>query len=232
VKVLLSVGGTTYNNWQAANFVAAAALVNDLDVDGIDFDYESESTGCTWASGGTSCSISDTQIANLITGYRNALGPNKLLTAYGWSTGAYAINGYPVYGNPTWCGLWVNPLRTVGTKIDAMWLGSYDAGPYFDTYDPRVAYDSYRALYAGAIGVGVQVAPEGWGGNVISLANVQTIANHVSSHGGQGIMIWSWQKQPSSGPNAKQIAQSLCTLYNLGNCGQRRGVLSFLKNIF
>jgi hypothetical protein len=219
VRVLLSLGGASYTNWAGANIAGTAALVNDLGLDGIDFDYEPTSTGCTWATGGNSCPISDAEIIRLIRAYRSALG-SKLISVYGWSTGAYAINGFPVYGDPTWCGMWINPLRQVGNLIDAIWIGSYDAGQYFNVYDPRTAYDSYRALFSGTIAAGVEVAPEAWGGNVVTLTQVQQIADHLTQNGGQGIMLWSLQKQAGSGPTALQIVQYLCNNYGLANCSQ------------
>lgn len=52
------------------------------------------------------------------------------------------------------------------------------------------AYDAYRSLFSGQIAMGVEVANEAWGGNVISLDEVRKTANYIKARGGNGMMLW------------------------------------------
>lgn len=51
-----------------------------------------------------------------------------------------------------------NLVRNLGALLSQINLMAYDAGTYFD---PREAFESYRAIYSGPIAMGLEVAPEG-----------------------------------------------------------------------
>ncbi|KAL0476779.1 hypothetical protein AKO1_002768 [Acrasis kona] len=219
-KVLLSVGGATYTDFKSANFKAAADIVEDLGIDGIDIDYEPAGGACSWATGGNSCP-GDNDLVWLIENYRRALPSPKLLTAAGWSTGAFGYDRFPsdrykanIKGANF--GLFINPLKKVGQLLDAIFIMSYDASndlPVTETLE------AYRGLYKGALLIGVEVPPEAWGGHVLNMGEVENFINYGKQHNGQGIMLWSIQKQGN--PSPTQVGQAVCRGLGLSGCDQQ-----------
>lgn len=63
---------------------------------------------------------------------------------------------------------------------------------------------------------GVEVPPEAWGDNVITLTKVNEIATYTRSNGGSGVMMWSLHKAGNPGPQA--IAQTVCKAYGMFDC--------------
>jgi len=225
-KVLLSIGGATYVNWRQANAGAIAALVRDLGADGADLDYEPTEGVCSWGTGGNSCP-GDQEFISLIRQFRAALPRPYLLTTAAWSTGAFGPGQYAASrfaGNLVGAnfGLYVNPLKEVGQDFDAVYIMSYDAGgpaaPAGNAtgYDPKLAFDAYRAIYQGPLMLGVEVPPEAWGGHVSTPQEAQDRAQYVIDHGGNGMMIWSIQK--SGHPSASAFVQAMCTTLQLPRC--------------
>lgn len=53
-----------------------------------------------------------------------------------------------------------------------------------------MAYDAHRSLFSGSILMGLEVAPEAWGGHVVSIPEVQALAEYVKPRGGNGMMLW------------------------------------------
>jgi chitinase len=211
------VGGATYTDYKSANFQAAADLVEDLGLDGIDIDFEPNSSVCTWATGGHSCPA-DADLIWLIRSYRKALPRPKLLTVAGWSTGAFGGGDFPASKFPSKIiganfGLFINSLKTVGTLLDGIFIMSYDAS---SDYLPKTALDAYRSLYKGPLLLGVEVPPEAGGGHQLTLQELDDFNNYVKSHGGQGIMLWSLQKQGN--PSPTQVGQSVCRSFGLKDC--------------
>lgn len=82
--------------------------------------------------------------------------------------------------------------------------------------NPQEALDAYRSLFAGPVLMGVEVPPEAWGGNVITLAAAEDLARYVRSTGGGGMMIWSLQK--GGVPSAQQLSSAICNILGLGSC--------------
>lgn len=208
-KVLLSVGGATYTNFKAANFKAAADIVDDLGLDGVDIDYEPNGGQCTWATGGNSCP-GDNDLIWLIENYRKALPRPKLVTAAGWSTGAFGYDKFPSgkfkdqIKGPNF-GLFINPLRQVGNQLDAIFIMSYDASPDLPVQD---CLNAYRGLFGGALLIGVEVPPEAWGGHVLNMNEVQEFIEYGKKNNGQGVMLWSIHKQGN--PSPSQVGQAAC----------------------
>jgi chitinase len=62
----------------------------------------------------------------------------------------------------------------------------------------------------------VEVPPEAWGGNVLTLTQVEQIATYTRANGGAGMMLWSLHKGGT--PSATAIAQKVCTLYGMFGC--------------
>jgi hypothetical protein len=61
-----------------------------------------------------------------------------------------------------------------------------------------------------------QVPPEAWGGNVVSLTQVDDFTAYVKANGGAGMMIWSLGKPGSPSPG--EITNHMCTGLGLGSC--------------
>ncbi len=225
-RVLLSIGGATYVNWDQSNPQGIAALVRDLGADGADLDYEPTAGSCSWGTGGQSCP-GDADFIRIIKQFREALPRPYMLTTAAWSTGAfgpapYAASRYSGNLIGSNFGLYVNPLREVGHMFDAIYIMSYDAGgPYAPAgqatgYDAKQAFEAYRKLYQGPLMLGVEVPPEAWGGHASTVEEAQDRAHFVKTKGGQGMMIWSLQK--AGNPGASAYVQAMCRTLELPRC--------------
>jgi len=191
-KVILAVGGATYNSWGAlsaeagSNGPTKAALTQfmvDLGVDGLDVDYELGDDNSTPST-----------LANSITNYAHAIqamreacdaaGAGHLLTIAAWSTGAdyTAATGAGPLGISFWgndagrerqvfartCSGGSRSGQKISDIFDVVNVMSYDAQTLH--YDPATAFDEYRALVPAStpVSIGLEVPPEGWtGGNLV-----------------------------------------------------------------
>jgi len=194
-KVILSVGGATYNSWTTlANEAGQSgaptktALTNfmiDLGVDGLDVDYEIDGADAA----------NNAQYAKAIQAMReavNAAGGGRILAVAGWSTGsdytAATVNdpGYPgtvsYWGGSAGRERQVFKMtvssgslagRTIASLLDIVNVMSYDAQTFH--YDPVTAFDQYRALVPAstAVSLGLEVPPEGWAGGLLVINNSQ-----------------------------------------------------------
>jgi hypothetical protein len=61
-----------------------------------------------------------------------------------------------------------------------------------------------------------QVPPEAWGGNVVTLAQVDDLTAYAKANGGSGMMIWSLHKKGT--PSAQDILTHACTGLGGANC--------------
>ncbi|MGA7711834.1 MAG: glycosyl hydrolase family 18 protein [Rhizomicrobium sp.] len=176
-RVLLAIGGATYTNWTALAAEgrsravgpvskALALMIEALDFDGADVDYEREGTD-----------------AAAIQEYRDAIralnavvhlaGHDKVLTLAAWSTGAdcTAATGLSPCGDKasTWPEGRTGRERLVFAQPEIAQMPSmvsvmsYDAG--YETYDPVTSWTLYRALMPKSVivNIGFEIAPEGWG---------------------------------------------------------------------
>lgn len=145
-----------------------------------------------------------------------------LLTAAAWSIGAYGDDQWKV-SQPQggYTGMYINPLRQAGTALDMLNVMSYDAGNKASTgYDPLEAYQHY---FHGSIAVGIEVAPEAWGGNISSLQDVEKLVAATAARPGDGAMIWALQKRPygqpsAEHPDASMIMNTACKILHLAGC--------------
>jgi hypothetical protein len=60
------------------------------------------------------------------------------------------------------------------------------------------------------------VPPEAWGGNVVTLPQVDDLAAYTKANGGSGIMIWSLHKKGT--PSAQDILTRACAGLGGANC--------------
>lgn len=222
-KVLVAVGGQTYTNFAKLNPKAVADVVKDFGFDGADVDYEPKNPKCLLSNGKISCT-SDAEFRSVVRQIRQALPKRYLVTVAAWSIGAYGegqwANAQP-QGERT--GMTLNLLRSRESKmIDQLHVMSYDAGT---TYNPQEALAAYQNYFKGKVLMGVQVPPEGWGGNVYTLTKVSDLAQAVIKNNAAGLMLWSLQKQPegtpsNDNPTPEMIAKTACQVFTLCNCQQ------------
>lgn len=222
-KVLVAVGGQSYTNFAQLNPKAITDIVKDFGFDGVDVDYEPTNAKCSLSDGKISCT-SDAEFRRIVRQIRQVLPKRYLVTAAVWSIGAYGegqwANAQP-QGEKT--GMTLNLLRSPESKmIDQLHIMSYDAGT---TYNPQEALTAYQNYFKGKIVMGVEVPPEGWGGNVYTLTKVSNLAQVVVDYNATGLMLWSLQKQPEGtpsddNPTAEMIAKIACQVFTLSNCQQ------------
>lgn len=95
---------------------------------------------------------------------------------------------------------------------------SYDAGNVASTgYNPVEAMNAHCSLFpCDRVLMGVEVPPEAWGGNIITVPEATNLASAVRSRGAGGMMIWSLQKQGT--PSAQQLSSTICSTLGLGPC--------------
>ncbi|MEH2023050.1 glycoside hydrolase family 18 protein [Nostoc sp.] len=223
-KVLVAVGGATYQNFAALNTKATADVVKDFGFDGVDIDYEPFNNGqCSSTNGQVTCTTDD-EYRRIVKEIRQALPRPYLITVAAWSVGAYG-EGQWTDAKPkaALTGLLLNLLRSPEAEyIDQLNVMSYDAS---SEYDPKVALTAYQNYFKGNIVMGVEVPPEGWGGHVYTIPEVRNLAQAVVDSNAPGMMLWSLQKQPEgtptdTSPNAQMMAQAICQTLSLGNCEQ------------
>ena len=214
-KVLVAVGGATYTNWNAMNTNAIVSFIKDFCLDGVDIDYEPSNPNCQ-ASGGKVTCATDAEYIGAVRGLHAVLPSTSLLTTAAWSIGAYGVGAY-VNSQPQgqYTGVAVNMLNSVGSLLNMVFIMSYDAGI---TYDPKEAFNAYTALYKGDVMLGVEVAKEASGDHVISINEVNSLAEYVKSKNGAGMTLWSLQEQNTAGPTADSIGQAACTSLGLTQC--------------
>jgi chitinase len=213
---LLSFGGATYP-WQNANYLSIIALMNDLGADGIDIDLENQPTCSGVNTDNLSCNTDQT-IIDIITNLKSNMPSGKLLTAAAFSVGAYGTSNFPTtkYGpGSAYSGMWVNPLKAVGSKLDKLFIMSYDASP---VYSPTDAFNAYKSIYPnGQLYLGLEVPPEAWGGYVLTVDDAKKFASYVQNNNGNGVFIWSLEKNNGS-TNSMTFLQPICLLYGLNDC--------------
>ena len=235
VKVLLAVGGASYNNWQSladeqskdishtVHKKALKALIDYLNLDGVDIDYEVE--------GADSDNI--TKYYKSVLAIKEAIG-NKILTLAAWSTGAdctadttnsIGCKGRISYysGNAGRERLLFDKLKENGYNLESLFnyisIMSYDGG--VDRFDPISFYNNYQSIYHGPTALGMEIPAEGWGGAELVEKNtealqcnqtsmitgnsynkytikhpysIESFINFLKSKPNSGIMLWSIYK--------------------------------------
>lgn len=193
IIVMLSIGGAGYKNWDGCNYDAIANLSNDLGVDGLDIDWEPEST----SSAG--------KLAGIIESMKKII-PNGLISMAGYSTGAY-INKYADSkpSGSSYKGVNAPGIQSHGNQLDFITIMSYDAGSY-DNYNPIDSFNSYRDIYKGPLLLGFQPPPEGWGGGKITSELINKYTNALVSDKNAGVFVWSYKKNTlSPSPSTMEI---------------------------
>lgn len=226
IKVLLAVGGATYTQWEhfeheadkqyskdgkdTPTISALVNLGNDLGVDGFDVDYEDMNNNVQ-------------QYVQVVKALRTAadnLQRSQMLTLAGWSVGASDPASSSFGSNVGRERKLFAALRQINPRhwFNLVSVMSYDGS---DQYSPTQAFKDYKEV-AGDIPLaeGLEVPPEGWGGQELSITDsdnpkskvvknqynkevkefysVESIVKFVKEHGDKhdGIMVWTIEKQP------------------------------------
>ena len=198
ITVMLSVGGATYQ-FNMFPVKPVIDLAQDLGVDGIDLDWEP-----------TLGAQLDQQFSDLIRDYKASLWEGGKLSAAVFSTGAYGKNG------DTYQGMNIRGLVSHGSDLNWINLMAYDAGPPppAGSFDPLGAFTAYRMYYPGPIVFGFEPGPQGWGGHLITLEEVQKNAAFVYKENSKnGIFLWSAQKTTTGSPSVQTILSTAANIW-------------------
>ncbi|KAF8057663.1 ENO1 [Scenedesmus sp. PABB004] len=222
-RVMLAVGGATYTNFAGMNTGCIKALVDDFGFDGVDLDYEPTNSNCVVSSGGVSCAT-DAESVAVTAALRSALPAGRyLLSTASWHVGAYGVGAF-ANAQPRSVYTGVNlamAASPAGQALDLINIMAYDAGNKASTgFDWSESYRAHRAVWPRqAVAIGVEIPPEAWGGNVITLPEVTTRANYARDQAGgapYGLMLWSLHKPGC--PNAQQITSAACVAFSMPGC--------------
>lgn len=181
IKVILAVGGATYNNWATLSaeghagsgptITALANVMRDVGFDGLDVDYEIE--GLDGYAGAVKAMRKAVDLA----------GGGRILSVAGWSTGADCTGA--TQNDPQCAGVgvsyWggkaglerqlVNSDPAMKTAFNLVNIMSYDAR--YEHYDGVTAWKQYRQLFPSStiVSIGFETAPEGWAGGQLVVNN-------------------------------------------------------------
>jgi chitinase len=231
-QVYISVGGFAYrqgSEWSNFSAPHVVDLALDLGASGVDLDWEANGASCNKLDAASFSCSTDAQIIGAVNSLYNEIhsrGANLGISVAAFATGAYYVKGTPFeeglvqWGSP-YGGMMYNVVKKNGSQIHHVNVMAYDAGAY---YDPREGYLSYRAIYSGPINIGLEIAPEGSGGSILTIPangavydagietgqnndatawyNVETEVNYVKNRAtsNTGFMIWQIWKQRVFGP--------------------------------
>lgn len=174
VIVMLSVGGAgpkfDLKSFRPKNVVDLAL---DLNVDGIDIDWE-PSEGA----------LKEKDYGIIINSFRKIY--QGLLSTASFSVGAYEKSKWSKYSGMAIAGLLSN-----GHQLDFVNIMSYDAG---NSYDPMKAFNAYRKYYKGPLLMGFEVPPEAWGGHVIKIDEIKKYTKFLNEQK-SGMFVWAYKKK-------------------------------------
>jgi chitinase len=227
IRVLISIGGEEYTNWDKFDPEAIKRFVQDFELDGVDLDFEPASPNCQNRTGRVSCG-SDSTLFQVVKSVRSALPRPYELWLTTTSTGAYgegAWRAQPPTGSPSY-GAFVPLLRDrqYSAMLDIINIMAYDAGP---TFRPLEAYAAYRSYFPGSILIGLTSPPEAWGGHEYSLAEAVGTIKAAMKRGAEGAVVFAIGKPPPSHPSlvtpgVGDIITALIQTVRSGHTGPRR----------
>ena len=237
VKILLAVGGASYNMWSSPAYAAIALFVNEMGWDGVIIDYEPSTYnfGCTISGSSVSCTA-DSTLQAIVTAFRTALPRPKLLEIVGWSNGCYGLGSYNTQPSQYDAGSFINlASSSAGAALDAVHIASYDDDPNYDPYTALLSYLHYYSIpvYLTARARGASDSNNrDW-----SISYLTTLCGQITTLGGNaaGLGIYSMQEPPypiqdngsvpsafstpqpdtTSRPNPQDMATAIATAFNL-----------------
>ncbi len=220
IRVLLAVGGATYHGWDKLDEAALARLVRDLGADGVDFDFEPTDPRCIAVQGRMRCA-DDVLSVSLVRRLRAALPRPAVLSAAGWSVGAYGEGAFA--GAPPrspWTGAMLALLRSpAAAELDLVSIMSYDAGP---SYRPAQAFRAYRAVWKGPLALGIAVMPSTNGGPRFTIDTTARTLAEVLSDPGAGAMLYALARGAARPAGTGQSGLPLARRADLRDAGKAR----------
>jgi hypothetical protein len=212
-RVLLSVGGSTYKNWNELALPEILAFVRDFNLDGIDIDFEPADPQCSQGMDGRVACATDEAWRVIIGRSRIALPRPYLLTASVWSVGAYGEGDFGASRPPSdYTGIMLPLMRSMrAADIDLISINAYDAG---SEYDPLEALRAYRTVWRGRLAIGVEVRYAGGAGPFYSTREAAALAREVVRDPRGGMMLYPLLARPEGGPadspTGTALARALC----------------------
>lgn len=180
IKVLLSVGGASYS-FDVFNHKAVAELMYDLELGGMDIDWE-PSQGIAVAN----------QFGPILEQAKQYCFPHHMLTAAVFANGV--MEPRP---NDKYRGVNTTGLQSHGHLLDAICIMAYDGGKELDVI---ASYQSYFRFQKPLL-LGYQVGKQGWGDALLSLQDVEAYSSQLRP--GDGFFVWAYFKQGD--PNTAQV---------------------------
>lgn len=220
-RILLSLGGETYDRWDRYDPAAAARLVAALGLDGVDIDYEPANPGCWTASGTIRCE-SDTVWRDIIVKTRAHFPRPMLVTLPAWSVGAYgtgrfadAVPATRHTGSMLWLG-----RDPIAREVDLVAIMAYGAGPRFD---PLQAFDAYRTIWPGRLLIGERVGEEGSGGPAITEGPLREHATRMTKDPLAGIMLYTLlPKADGDALDGAKAVSIVCDVWQRRDCDKAK----------
>lgn len=181
IKVLLAVGGASYS-FDTFNHASVAALMYDLELDGMDIDWEPVR------------GIADSKkFGPIIEQAKQYCVSGQLLTAAVFAYGAYFPNG------ELYRGINISGLQSHGHLLDMINIMAYDGGKELDVI---ASYNSFKQVFSKKILVGFQVGKQGWGDAYLSLEDVNKVCTYIRPFG-DGCFVWAYFKDGD--PNCEKV---------------------------
>lgn len=182
IKVMLAVGGASYQ-FDVFNHKSVAELMYDLELDGMDIDWE-PALGIK----------DDDKFGVLIEQAKQYMVSGQLLSAALFAYGAME----PSAGN-MYQGVNRKGLLSHGHLLDMVNIMAYDGGKDLDVIK---SYNTTREIFKKEILVGFQVGTQGWGDAYLSIEDVKKVCTYIQPFGG-GCFVWAYFK--SGNPNCQQV---------------------------
>ncbi|MEU0148832.1 hypothetical protein ABZ119_23130 [Streptomyces sp. NPDC006288] len=225
VEVLVGIGGATYQNWPGLNVSAIADFVSDFGLDGVEVCWEPTDPRCKRSGSGMECAT-DAESISIVKALSKGLPAGSTLSVVVAHVGAYG-EGPWADSQPlsSYTGVSLALLRSdAAGSITRLNIQAYDAST---AYNPKEALAAYQNYFKGPILLGVEIAPEAWpqegapNAHLLSLPEVEDLANEVKDRGAGGMSLWSLYKEPKPGtPSAREVSQTICDVLDLGGSTQ------------
>lgn len=223
-RILLSVGGAAYGNWDRFDPAALARLVRDLGLDGVDLDFEPEQPNCGPAADDSWRCASDRDWRRFVAALRSVLPRPALLAVPGWSVAAYGRGPWRDARPPSpWTGNLLGLFDAPeAAEIDLVSIMAYAAD---ESLDPLEAFRAYRAAWDGPLALGVMVPPDPVAGPHYDAARVAALSRAVARDPKGGMMLYTLQRSPEGAvtpgnPDAAMLAREICLGLGLSGCDQ------------
>lgn len=183
IKVMLAVGGASYS-FDTFNHKSVAELMYDLELDGMDLDWEPIK------------GIKDAdKFGPIIEQAKQYCVEGQLLSAALFAYGAMLPNG------DLYRGVNLQGLKSHGHLLDMVNIMAYDGGKDLDVI---ASYNSVKEVFKKHVLVGFQVGTQGWGDAYLSLEDVKKVCTYIQPFG-DGCFVWAYFKDGK--PNCAEVVQ-------------------------